>query len=92
MRDHFKAMGCLVIRSAGSHTPVDLVVIPPKHLKTLYHGPQLVQCKTDGKLSETEKQELIQLAHDYACEAILASLVDNPNGQGKIIKETVLWA
>lgn len=60
VRDWYYERGAsLVVRAAGSHTPVDLVV--------LYADGEvdLVQCKRDGKLSKAEADKA------YAYDAIV---------------------
>ena len=49
---HFKEQGCLVSRSAGSHSFSDLVVINPK-LKTI----TFIQCKPKN-FSNSQKSKL----------------------------------
>lgn len=54
IRDQYKKMGFdLVIRSSGSHTPIDLVAIDSKNKKIV-----LIQCKSKN-MSEKKKQDLI---------------------------------
>lgn len=60
VRDHYYKRGAsLVVRAAGSHTPVDLVV--------LYSDGEvdLIQCKRDGKLPAAE----IKKAYDMSAVA-----------------------
>jgi Holliday junction resolvase len=45
----FRKMGCTALRSAGSHSPVDIVVIQDKEIL-------LIQCKK-GKLSKPAKEK-----------------------------------
>lgn len=48
IQKHFESRGWFVIRSAGSHTPVDLVVLfKNQHLTT---EPLLIQCKSSKKM------------------------------------------
>lgn len=61
----YESQGCFVIRSAGSHSPVDLVVLR-------YGQTVLVQCKTDGKLPEEEEMALRKVATGHNCIAHLA--------------------
>ena len=58
-------VGCFVLRSAGSHSPVDLVVL-------WNGGVALVQCKMDGKLPRDEEEKLIKIAKEQRCYAALA--------------------
>ena len=56
VRDHYYQRGAsLVVRAAGSHTPVDLVVLYPNG------DIDLIQCKRDGKLPAAE----IKKAFEY---------------------------
>src|SRR3990167_6568293 len=48
--NYAKAKGCIAFRSAGSHSPIDVVIIDPK--KALI---RFIQCKT-GRHSEKEKK------------------------------------
>ena len=47
-----KALGCLAFRSAGSHSPVDVIIIDSKQ-----HMIHLIQAKA-GDLSEAEKTRI----------------------------------
>lgn len=55
----------LVIRSAGSKTPVDIVAFAE-------HEVLFVQCKRHGAISSTEWNVLFDLAQRYDAIAILA--------------------
>lgn len=61
----YEDKGDFVVRSAGSHSPVDLVVLR-------YGQTVLVQCKIDGKLPEEEEMALRKVATDHNCIAHLA--------------------
>ena len=65
--NHYKSLGWFVMRSAGSHTAVDLIAIKGKEMK-------LIQCKRDGRISESEKEEMRKLALPIGAEAILARI------------------
>jgi Holliday junction resolvase len=56
VKEYYENMGYFVVRSAGSHSPVDLVAIK-KNGSALF-----IQCKTDGKMSPKEKAELIAVS------------------------------
>lgn len=61
--------GCLAFRSAGSHSPVDVVIIDKKE-RTI----QFVQCKRKD-LRETEKNKLIEEQKDLQGEYAVKFLV-----------------
>jgi len=63
---YFEKLGYLVIRSAGSHTLVDLVALRAGEVK-------LIQCKLDGVLSVAERQQLGELARETGCQVYLIS-------------------
>ena len=48
-----RAKGCLAFRSAGSHSPIDVVVINKEQRKI-----EFIQCKA-GELSGTELEKII---------------------------------
>lgn len=48
----YKAIGCLAFRSAGSHSPIDVVVINPRE-----HEIILIQSKPES-MSDNKKEEL----------------------------------
>jgi hypothetical protein len=77
VRDWYQSRGCFVVRAAGSHTPADLIVLPPSGGPLRWdfgpHIPILVQCKTDGKLSQTDRNRLNELCETYDCRAVLCS-------------------
>jgi Holliday junction resolvase len=70
----------LVVRSAGSHGPVDLVLIGG-------NGVILVQCKIDGKISSEEEQALLQIGQKYQVRTLLAF----KNDKGAIKFRTIYW-
>lgn len=63
---YFEKAGWFVIRSAGSHTPVDLGA---------FKGAEacLIQCKIDGALSVAERQQLQEIAKYTGCQVFLIS-------------------
>jgi len=73
----YEDKGCFVIRSAGSHSPVDLVVFRSSQ-KTYRPGwkcennPFFIQVKRDGKFSREERDKLIELANEYGATPLLA--------------------
>ena len=64
-RDALTAAGYLVLRSAGSKTPVDLAAWRPgEHL--------FVQCKLDGYLTPAARAKFIRLSEDLGPLPIVA--------------------
>ena len=61
-----QANGWFVVRSAGSHGPVDLIAQAP--------GPSIawIQCKRDGKMSGRDQTDIINLAKAFDAIPILA--------------------
>ena len=53
----FKAQGCTALRSAGSHSPIDVIAIDPKD-KEIF----LIQSKLRGhkNLSKKEKEKILK--------------------------------
>lgn len=79
VRDHFKALGYFVIRSAGSKGKVDLCAISPAGDMVFF-----VQCKA-GRITSRERQEaaeLEELSAWYGARGILAYKED-----GKLVLE-----
>ena len=78
VRSMLESKGYLVIRSAGSKTPVDLVAL--KKGET----PVLIQCKISGRITDIEVRELKIEAEKAGAKPALAYKAEN----GKIqIKE-----
>ena len=69
VQKYFEKQGYFVIRSAGSHSLIDLVALKGGEV-------QLIQCKTDGVLSVAERQQLQELARDTWCQVWLISRQD----------------
>lgn len=70
VRDHLRTIGAVyVMRSAGSKTKVDLVAFFTTKVKP---NTWLVQVKKDGKISATDRQDLIDLASKTETQAVLA--------------------
>lgn len=63
---YFEQRGYFVIRSAGSHSPIDLVALRWGEVK-------LIQCKIDGVLSRVERAQLQELARLTCCQVYLIS-------------------
>lgn len=78
VRDHFKELGYpYVMRAAGSHTVADLLVLcdapHPQDFNPGLSRAYLVQCKRDGKISQAERQKLLDVAHATGAFAVVAS-------------------
>ena len=61
---YFDKQGYFTVRSAGSHSPIDLVAIKAGEVK-------LIQCKIDGVLSLAEREQLQELSKDSQCQVLL---------------------
>lgn len=57
VRDMYEAVGYEVYRTAGSHTPIDLVAVNE-------HGVMFIQCKR-GRLVKKDLAGIIKLAKKY---------------------------
>jgi Holliday junction resolvase len=66
VQKYFENAGYFVLRSAGSHSPVDLVTLKGGEIS-------LIQCKTDGVLSSLERLQLEELAKETECQVFLIS-------------------
>jgi Holliday junction resolvase len=66
VRRTLESEGYLVIRSAGSKSPVDLVCFRAGEVI-------FVQCKTNGVMGKVEREQLKELARDNNCQARLYS-------------------
>lgn len=67
--------GYIVVRSAGSHSPADLVAMKPGELV-------LVQCKLNGRLDPDEWNELRDMADATGGDPVLAQ--PGPRRRGTI--------
>jgi len=65
VRGYLQEIGFVVFRSAGSHTPADLIALKAGEVL-------LVQCKLDGKISPTERYALSVLGDELQCRVMLA--------------------
>jgi Holliday junction resolvase len=70
----YEKNGCFAVRAAGSHGPVDILVI------TDFGKPLFVQCKLSGVISKQERKDLKALAEFYRASPVVAL-----NQRGKII-------
>jgi Holliday junction resolvase len=69
-RHALEAVGWLVVRSAGSLGPADLIAVR----RSSDNQPHvlLIACKTDGHISPAERANLLAAADQAAAEALLA--------------------
>jgi Holliday junction resolvase len=83
--DYFRKLGFFVMRSAGSHGPVDLVALKKGStwvMDDLDVGKRLtqevhvvfIQCKTDGKMLLEERSSLLELARQVGAKAFVISI------------------
>ena len=71
-RDALTAAGYLVLRSAGSKTPVDLAAFRPAPNVACPPDLVFVQCKTDGYLLPADRQRFARLADELGFEPLVA--------------------
>lgn len=57
--------GFVAVRSAGSHGIVDILAVCQEQIL-------FIQCKTNGKISKDDRQELISLARHHGAMPIIA--------------------
>jgi len=72
VKKFYEGLGYFVVRSAGSHSPADLIAIKTKHNKGIYPFVLLIQCKTDGKISPAERQKLVEIAKQTCTIPVIA--------------------
>lgn len=93
VKKEWEGRGYFVVRSAGSHGKADLVAIKNMALtgeenkNKWWGGPAvfLIQCKTSNKISETEKEELRNLASDLSVTAVVVWRDDRMKLQEEIL-------
>ena len=66
VKKFYESKGFFVVRSAGSHSPVDLIAFH-------YAGVWFIQCKLTGKFSRKDSEELCSLARKYHAIPVLAT-------------------
>lgn len=83
VRNYLTAQGWVVFRSAGSHSPADLIAIRPR---TVW----LVQCK-GGKasISRADKEELMLLAEELEVTPVLVTRLDGQHNYRLIVEKLV---
>lgn len=65
--DRLRAAGFLVVRSAGSHGPADLVALRSDR------GPVLVQCKVSDNMTKYARAQFYETAMAVGAVAVIAS-------------------
>lgn len=71
---YLERQGFYVVRSAGSHTPTDLIAFPPNPPTSDKHStaPLFIQCKYgSGYISKSNIDKLVQLAQSVGAIPIL---------------------
>lgn len=93
VKKQFEAGGYLVFRTAGSHSPADLIAFPKLGKwftkESLSYCPILIQCKATKRVYLPEDMAgLKKIATDYGLKAVLISKRNNkPNLVTWIVKE-----
>jgi Holliday junction resolvase len=86
VKKYYEERGYLVFRTAGSHSPADLIAFPPLgNIKEWQ--PILIQCKATDKVRLNELEELKQVALKYYLVALLAKKEKNTIELTWIVKE-----
>jgi len=65
VRKHFEAEGWVVFRSAGSHSPADLIALKAGEV-------MLIQCQLNGYFTKAKKGILQILTEELNCQGCLA--------------------
>jgi len=65
VRRHLENEGWVVFRSAGSHSPADLIALKAGEV-------MLVQCQTNGQFTRAKKGALQMLTEELGCQGCLA--------------------
>lgn len=68
----YEALGCFVIRSPQSGSPIDLTVLWPADHDADVFRTEAVQVKSRGYLRPDEKNEVVALYMRYGCTPVLA--------------------
>jgi len=85
VKKQYEECGYLVFRTAGSHSPSDLIAFPPLRMINEWQ-PILIQCKNTAKVYLPEDmEELKKTAVEYGLRAVLIS-----HRKGKM-KDIVTW-
>ncbi len=79
VKKQYEKEGHFVLRSAGSKTPVDLLVVSP------LGEPIFVQCKNSARISKKEKAKFAKHCDKYNCKGF----VEGKTKKGHI---KILWS
>jgi len=74
VKKHLQEQGYCVFRSAGSHSPADLIALKAGEVL-------LIQCKLHGAISNAEKEKLMLLKDELNCQVAIFSR------NGELIRE-----
>ena len=74
----YRHLGYFVVRSAGSHTPVDVVAIPCDDRGKDAPLPHLVQCKGNRVLPQAARMQLELLSQTHYVQPMLAYKMKGP--------------
>lgn len=86
IKKQYEEKGYLVFRTAGSHSPADLIAFPPLRMINEWQ-PILIQCKNTKKIYLPENmEELKKTAEEHGLRAVLIS---HRTGYNK--KDVVTW-
>ena len=66
VKEYLESKGFWVCRSAGSRSAIDLLAIKAGEI-------MLCQCKVDGRLSQVEREQLLELEQETGGYAVIAS-------------------
>jgi len=81
VKKFYESIGFLVFRTAGSHSPADLIAFSPSE------RPILIQCKATAKsVSIAELYDLSVIAQKYGLRAKLIKKVGNNMIQSWVVK------
>jgi Holliday junction resolvase len=70
VKRYLESDGYFVLRSAGSHSPVDLLAV--KYMGCNSHSVLFVSCKKGQRLSPRERVEIQNLAKSYGAIPVLS--------------------
>lgn len=76
VKKHLEDKGYIVVRSAGSKSPFDLVAIS---LKVQYPDVMLVQCKYGAKITKKERENLHELSKKVPRNIFVVTAWAKPN-------------
>jgi Holliday junction resolvase len=87
VKKFYEGLGYLVFRTAGSHSPADLIAFSPlKNMKEW--NPILIQCKNTKKVYlPKDMEQLKTIAEQYGLRAVLISKTKGKELVTRIVKE-----